>query len=218
VTDYLTLQADIADWTARTDLATKTPALIRLAEAEINRRVKVLEQEADVTLIANSGNDYAPDLPAGYLGFRRIHNGGPNALTVYTTPTVFHGLANAPADAFSRVIGDASLVYTIESNKLKVFQGSGGTDPITLYATYWKRFTALTTSAPDNTNWLLTNHYDVYLYAGLAAAWDFIDETEMVARYTARFDKALDQLDIQEAQKHMPAGPLVRRRSSGAIF
>lgn len=217
MTDYLTLQSDIAAWTARDDLAVPSAGFIRMAEAEINRRVKVLEQETDAALVANSGNSFSPSLPAGFLGFRRIHNSGPNALTVYTTPTVFHGLATAPADAFAAVLGDASMVYTIESNKLKVFAGAGG-DPITLYVTYWQRFPALTSSAPNDTNWLLTNHYDIYLYAALAAAWDFIDETEMVARYSARLDKAIGQLELQETQKLMPAGPLIRRRSAGVIF
>ena len=210
MTDFTTLKADISAWTARDDLTSALLAsFIRIGEASIARRVRVLEQETDDTLTLNSGNDFAADLPTGYLGFKHVFDrDASNPEAEYVPPQHFHELNNTPNDAFSfRQAG--KLLYTIEANKLKGLLGAGSNEEVTLDVCYIKRFTALSDS--NTTNWLLTYHYDIYLFAALREAWDYIDETEQVAKYSARLDKSITELDGQEGNKRRPAGPLVRR-------
>jgi hypothetical protein len=210
--DYTSLQADIAAWMARTDLTTAIPSFVQLAEPEIGRRVRTLDMETDTTLTANSGNSYAPALPTGFLGLKHCFvSGASNPRTTYVTPQVFHELKNMTQSAFFVTLGDGSIVYTIESGKLKVFQSVGATDPITLDICYHKKFDALATT-PTNT--LLTNHYDIYLWASLMQAWDYIDDEKNVAKYERKLDRAIGQLDDSEAARRRGAGPLVRRAST----
>lgn len=209
MTTYAQLQADIEAWTARDDLSALLASFIRIAEASIGRKVRVLEQETDTTLTLNDGNDFAADLPTGYLGFKHVFDtDARNPTTFYLPPQAFHELRNTPRDAFSSPFG-SGLHYTIEGNKLKGLASTGSGSDVTLDVCYIQRFAAL--SDLNTTNWLLTYHYDIYLFAALREAWDYIDETEMVAKYQGRFDRSIGELDEQEVRKRIPAGPLVRR-------
>lgn len=209
MTTYTDLLADIALWAARDDLAAASPAFVRLAEAEIGRVVRALEQETDTTLTVAAPNMEVA-LPDGFLGFKHVFLTGANdPRTQYLPPTQFHELKNGVNGAFDLISGGV-YTYTIESGKLK------GQAEAVLNVTYLKRFAAVQ-SAPGGTNWLLTNHYDVYLWGALKEAWDYIDETEQVAKYQARFDRAVGQLDTLETRKRIASGPLVRRPPA-AVF
>jgi len=46
ITDYASLQAEVAGWLARADLTSQIPTFIQLAEARFNRDVRVREMQA----------------------------------------------------------------------------------------------------------------------------------------------------------------------------
>lgn len=46
VNDYATLQAAIASWLARADLASQIPTFIQLGEARINRELRTRQMQA----------------------------------------------------------------------------------------------------------------------------------------------------------------------------
>ncbi len=209
MTTYSQLKTDIADYTARSDIAAKTPLFVRTAESEINRVVRFLDQETDTTLTFSSPS-YSASLPEGFLGFKHLFTVGvSNPYTVYCPPSQFHVLNNLPQDAFNAIRGEAGLIYTIESAKVKVQPPVGSTDPFDLDVTYMKRFLPLSDS--NTTNYGLTNHYDLYLWGGLKEAWEWIDDEKMVTRYQARFNGVVKQIREEELARHHPAGPLVRR-------
>lgn len=203
--DYAQLQSDIALWTARDDLAPAIPTFVRLAEDQISRVVRSLAQETDVTLTCSTP-DFSDDLPDGFLGFKHVYvSGATDPTTIYVPPQVFHEGNQLPNDGFTS--RGSQLQYTIESNKIKVNQPTGSATTITLETCYIKRFGHLA----DGSNWLIENHYDLYMWACLVEAWDYIDEEAPIAKYQARFDRALKQLDKQEITKRIPSGPLVSR-------
>lgn len=207
--DYASLQADAVAWAVRPELAALAPSFIALAEAGIGRKIRMLEQETDATLTA-SAPDYTAALPAGFLGFKHVFvTNATNPRTTYCPPTKFHELNNLPNDAFNAIRGDAATIYTIESNKLKVFKNSPSGDPIMFDVSYIKRFDAL--SVTNTSNVLLQNHYDLYLWGTLVQLWDYLDDTEQVAKYQARFDRVAGEIEDQEVRKRMPSGPLVAR-------
>lgn len=209
MTTYALLQADIASWTARTDMGGQLATFIRIAEADISRAVRVSEQETAITLSLTSGANYTATLPTGFLGFKHVFvSGSINPTAQYLPPSQFHVLKNTPQDAFNALSG-GSFVYTIEDNSVKGYASPGSTTAITLDTSYVKRFDAL--SDTNTTNWLLTNHYDIYIYATLKVTWDFIDETEQIAKYQGLLDRAIEQLYLQETRKRTPPGPLTRR-------
>ena len=215
MTTYSQLKADIANYTARNDLTSPIVAAIRIAEAEIFRVVRILEQETDATLTFNSGNSFADDLPTGYLGFKSLYvAGSSNPRVSYVPPQTFHVLDNLPDDAFAE-FSRSDYLYTIESNKVKIDVPSGATSEVTFNVVYHKRQTALSDS--NTTNDILTDHYDLYLMGGLKEVWDYVDEQEMVDKYSRRFDKIVAQIMDHEADRRRPAGPLIRRAPLGRV-
>jgi hypothetical protein len=209
MTDYSTLQADIADWSVRDDLSASIPSFIRIAEAMINREIRVIEMETDIALSVTAANGYAEDLPAGFLGFRSLYNADArNPRMTYVEPDRFHVINNSPNDAFSSG-NSAETPYTIESGKVKLDAAAGATDTITLNGVYFKRLDALSDS--NTTNAVLQAHYDLYLYGSLIALWDFCDELEMEAKYTKKFDRVVASMDQSEKMRRKAAGPNIRR-------
>lgn len=209
MTDYATLQADVAAYSARGDISAVAPSFIRIAEAWINRRVRILEQETDVELEFDSGNEYMADLPTGFLGFRSIVNpDSSDPDCEYMPPAVFDVVSRQPRDGLSPAT-PSSAAYTIASGKVKLLSPVGATDPVTLAAVYHKRFLPLSDS--NTTNYLLTNHYDLYLKASLREMWDFVDEQAMVDRYERQAEKIVGEIDEEEKGKRRGAPPLRRR-------
>lgn len=216
MTTYSQLKSDIALWTARDDIAAVVETLILLAEKQVNRRIRILEMETDTTLSFASA-DYSQDTPTGYVGMKHIFN--PNANNpkcVYTPPSKFHLLNNLPNDAFNAIRGDAGLIYTVESGKIKVHAPVGATDPFDLDITYFKRLTALSDAEP--THYALENHYDLYLWGGLKEAWDFVDDDRMMQKYQARFNGVLEEINTEEKGKRRAAQPHSRRPPEQAIY
>lgn len=202
---YAVLQSDIIEYSARDDVSGKAPMFIRLAEAEIYRRVKVLEMETAVTLTC-AAPDYEDDLPTGWQGFKRLSvSGSRNPKTKYVGPDLFAEVnAGSSQVDLASMIGDARLIYTVEANKVKVNQPAGSAEPIVLVGTYFKRLLPL--SDVNTTNVLLDDHPDLFLYAALAQLWDWADELEAVAKYTAKMDKVIAQIDDLERSRRRAAG------------
>ena len=78
----------------------------------------------------------------------------------------------------------------------------------TLEITLYFRLTAFLND--DDTNWLLTNHPAVYLYAALAECYYFKMEEDVGDRYLAYWEKIVKELNRSEKKLKYP-GPLKRR-------
>src|SRR5690606_32381418 len=59
---------------------------------------------------------------------------------------------------------------------------------------YWQGITPLSVSA--TTNWLLTSHPDLYLYASLLQAAPYLYEDERVGLWEGRVEKGLENLRL----------------------
>lgn len=214
MTDYSQLQSDIVQYSARSDAQTSVPMFIRLAHAELNRRIKhTLAQETRITFTFSSP-DYSDTLPDDYLGLKRLRvEDSQNPRAQYIGPDQFAGVHElSPADLYA-IQGDAQLLYTIEASEILVNQPRGIADPIEIAAVYYARFPALSES--NTTNWLLTNHYDFYLYASLKQLWLWADETEEVMKFGQLLDKIMPELDDQEREMRRQPGALRRTPPRG---
>lgn len=212
---FSTLYADLEAWVARSDAGPFISTFIRLAEPEIYRRVRVFEMEADAPdIVLNDANSFGAAVPTDWLQWRYLyHSGSSNPRTSYVSPDVFHTLNNLPRDGFAELLGDSSLIYTVESGKTKVYAVPGQGDTITLKAGYWQRYTFGGDFGAETCP-VLDKHYDVYLYACLKAAWDFFDEPEKIAKYTDKLNAVLDQIPNAEAHRRAPSGAGIRRSTT----
>jgi hypothetical protein len=187
---YGQLKTAIANWLKRSDLTDIIPDFITLAESNIRRdvRCRAMEQIATGTLTTAT-----LALPTRFLEARNVAlDGYPQ---VYITPQEYAQQTDWDAGN-----------YTVKG-ELFYFQRSTGDYSID----YWQSFEAL--SADGDTNWLLTNAPEVYLWASLAEAKTYIegDPTAAIGFYA----RAIARLRQSEMNARFP-GPL-RVRSDGVI-
>jgi hypothetical protein len=191
---YADLQAAVAGWLARDDLAAAIPDFIAVFEAAANRRVRVRQMEHAVELTPTNGT--AP-LPADYLVWRRVTGARGRELD-YAHPSwlqaAYPPAGQGPARAFS--IEGANLVLK-----------PADTGAVTL--TYYRRIPPLA----DGANWLFAAHPDLYLFGALTEAQAFIADAEKATLWKARRDELFAEVETL-AQKGKAPGPI---RVVGAV-
>lgn len=177
------LNADIEDLYPHSDWTAGLKAtFVALAEAEIRRRVRVRAMEVTDDAFSQSAQSTA--LPTGFIDMRSVSLNETNQRKLdYLTPDMLRS---------SRVWDSSGgpHAYTIEGDNLVVAPFESA---VTLVLVYFKAFDAL--SAGSDTNWLLNNAYDVYLYLTLkhaAIAWL---DPEAAAGYAAVADQAINNVN-----------------------
>lgn len=214
MTTFSQLKSDIVSFSARTDITVQTPLFIRIAEAEIFRRVRLLEMETSDTLTFTAAANYELAVPDGFLGLKSMYVvGATDPRVVYMTPDSFNIEDNLPTDAFQNV--EANFVYTIEEGKIKLKSVAGATEDLDVKTVYFARPTAL--SDDDVSNAISINHYDIYLYVSLKVLWDWVDEQPKTDKYEAKAAKVYEEIVEHENARRRPAGPLIRRAPNNRV-
>ena len=183
---YAELKTAVANYLHRADLTTVIPDFIALCEANIRRdlRVRAMEQTATGTLSATT-----LAIPTGFLEARRVVLG--TTEQDYVTPNHWY-----------EVKDDTTAQYTILGTNF-LFQSSSAAYSID----YYKQFDAF--SASGDTNWLLTNHPDVYLFGSLSEAALYTHDDP--AMWMSKYRFAVDRVRTTERNAF---GPLVVRPDS----
>ena len=196
MTTHAILKADIADYMARDDLTSNIPTFIRLCESRIRDQVRSRGMVTTGDLAISSQTTALPD---GFLALRRftIDSSTDRAMEYRPPDTSWRNLNYA--------VNGSPAVYTIEGDDLVVFPAPGSA--ITGKLTYLKAYDAL--SADSDTNWLLANAYDVYLYGCMAEAKSFIEDDEQAAKYLSQFNDACERVNAT-ARRGNYGQPLVR--------
>jgi hypothetical protein len=191
IVDYTSLQAGIASWLARDDLAANIPDFITLFEAAVNRRLRVRAMETSVNLTTSGG---AVALPADYLAWRRLTWLGSTHVDLdYVHPSWLQAkFPSAPAGT--------PHVFTIEGATLKV-RNVDDTTPLEF--DYFQKLPALSVGNP--TNWLLAAHPDVYLFGALVEATVFTKDWEQATAWKSRRDELFDEIERLDAKTRGPA-------------
>lgn len=183
--NYGELKAAIASWLKRSDLTATLPIFVQLAEARISREFRLRSQLTITTLTASSGS---AALPTGFLEFKAlVYADDATPLRVGTLEQVLGDRARISGyrPKFCMVTGDA------------IQFGPAADSSYTLNAAYYAKFAAL--SADADTNWLLTNHPGVYLWAALAEAAPWTLEDQRIAVWETKY--AQDKQAVKDADK-----------------
>jgi hypothetical protein len=189
---YTDLQASIANWAHRSDLTAVIPDFVTLAEARISRDLRLRKQIAMTTATTTAGVQ-AVALPADWLEFENISaQGSPERQLTYVP--IEHLDSRFPSGGYSGM----PVFYTIEGDSLLL-----GPIPDTVYTlniVYYARFPSLLTTA---TNWLMTNHPNIYLFATLIETMFFSQNTEQLQLFTQRYEAELTQLqNVDDRSTH----------------
>ena len=206
---FTELKDAVADWLDRSDLTARIPDFITLAEARINRDLRIRPMEVRSTMETTSGQQYF-NLPGGYIQMRNIQlNTNPTAPLEYITPEMLDRLYGSSATGKPRaysLIGDEIQLAPIPDSEY------------TLEMAFYEKFTALGdgTSGTVTTNWLTTNAPDILLYGSLLEAEPFIKNDERIGLWLNAYSSAIKKLQDADARdRHSGSAMRVRNIYSG---
>ena len=208
ITTYAELQTATANWLDRTDLTSRIPEFIELAEANFNRVIRQPDMVAkdDSFSIASRYTT----LPTDTLEIIRI--------VVDLTPVIVLEYMTPEEISERRIVMSATgkpYYFTMiggSTNQLEVLPSPDST--YTSSIVYYTRIAALSDSATSN--WLLAAHPDIYLLGTLVEAEPYLKNDERMPMWTARLDKALNDLGLQgQRERHTASGLRMRSRVLG---
>jgi len=197
ITTYTELRTAIADWAHRTgDTAFTdfTPDFIRLAEARFNRTLRTTDMEE--TLASTSLSSGAASLPSGFLAFKELRFNGTVDYTLY--PKSLEWIRSQDDTS----TGDAQY-FAVTGSQVVCWPPTG---PIK--GTYYKEIPAL---ASNSTNWLLTNHPDLYLFAALVESVLFTQDDSRIPIWAEKAAALLDSVQRSDDKNQFDGGILAVR-------
>ncbi len=194
--DFSTLQSKVADWLNRTDLTTQIPDFINIALHELERgplnwkymevRQQTVTSSAFITM-PTSFKDVKwlkVSTDSGYKALKRDSTNQLLAEYPYLTdntgePEKF-GVMGNQTELLIRPTPDAS--YTFDG----VFY---------IYSA--------DLSGNSDTNWWLTNRWEVLLYGALLSASGFLGDDGRIPIWQGMYDKAIHSVQNAEAQENL---------------
>jgi len=198
---YEELKTSVANWIDRDDLTSRIPDFITLAEARINRNLRIRAMEDRSTATVNAGQDYY-GLPDRYVQMRHITiaQGNRDVDLEYLTPERFDLEIN-------RVwAGGAARPrkYTLIGDELRL--GPCPSAEGTMQMIYWRTFNSLGDS--NTSNWLLSNAPDVLLYGALLEAETFVKNIEAAKGWGILFGEGIQSIQNADDRDRHSGGAL----------
>lgn len=185
--NYTDLLAAVAAWAHRNDLTAVIPDFVTMAEARISRDLRLRKQITTTTLVTTAGVRGVA-IPADWLEFENV-----SAATVPERQLSYVNVEHLDSRFPSGGRTGSPSVYTIEGDGLLF--GPVPDSAYTINILYYARFPSLITAS---TNWLMTNHPNIYLFATLAEAMFYTQNMEQLQAYTQRYQGELSQLQAMD--------------------
>lgn len=203
ITNYTELQSAVGDWLNKSNLTTRIPDFIALAEADINRRLRAPDTETNFTG-SLSGATLA--IPAAVREIRKLFI------------TNSKGNKNLPANTQEQIEGYGSVTgepqaYCMTANVIKFGPSPDFAYPYILVA--FGGYTPLSSGAPTNS--LLTSHPDIYLYGALYHAALYLADDGMLQKYGPLFDRYVASADDEDKRQRYD-GATLYMRPMGRVF
>ena len=198
---YSELKTNIANYLNRSDLTGQMDMFIDNVEGEVNRRVRRKEMIKRATATADA--QYL-SLPTDWL----------EGINVEITSNDFSPILQQSIeslDIYRKSINNKTgqPVYFAFVDDTMELAPTPDTS-YTLQLTYYSKIDALSDS--NTSNFLSNNHPDVYLYGALKHASIYLMEDERVPLFTAQFEKALEEMRLEQEKAEFSKGSLMQRR------
>ena len=197
ISTYTELLSAVANWLGRSDLTSRIPEFVTLAQARINRDVRAREMETKNATFSITG-EYV-NLPTGFLEVKHFYlNADPRR-------------ALEPADAgwmTSYTTSGEPKHFSVEAGQFRFSPVPSETEEATLIY-YVKPATLVASSAETNTLFPSVAP-DLYLYASLLEAESFIQNDPRLATWAQAYERGVAALNsTAKGSKH--GGPLMTR-------
>jgi hypothetical protein len=198
ITTYAELQTAVGNWLNRSDLTTRIPEFIELAEAAFNR--DIVHHRMIKRSQATMDTEYT-DLPDDWL----------SAITVRLTTTPSTELTALTVE--EAVQRKSTYTSSGKPQQYAIVEDTIWAIPTpdssyTVEMVYRAKVPALTDS--NTSNWLLSIAPDLYLFGSLVQANEYVMDEERSSRWLARYNDALASF-TREAQRAVVGGTPVAR-------
>ena len=192
ISNYSDLQAAAANWLNRTDLTDRIPEFIALAEAQMNRRLRVRQM---VTRAEAALATEFVDAPSDMLE--------PIQLTLEDSESDIRLLQYlAPERLLAKKASAGSSAapefYTVIGGALQLLPA-----PNIAYTSELTYYAQIPPLGSNSTNWLLGAYPDADLYGALVQAAPYLVDDERIVTWGTMFQAALN--DIQMSNR-VPSG------------
>jgi Sec7-like guanine-nucleotide exchange factor len=198
---YDELKTNIANFLNRSDLTNQLDFFIDATEAEFNRRLRVKDMIKRATATADA--QYI-SLPTDWL----------EAINVQIDSNEFTPLFQQSIESLdvyrksTNNVGNQPVYYALVDNTIELAPTPDTS--YTLQLTYYGTIDALSSS--NTTNFISTGYPDAYLYGALKHASIYLMEDDRVALFTQQFEKALEEMRLEQEKAEFGKGSLIQRR------
>ena len=198
---YAELKTAIANYLNRSDLTSDIDTFIDNVEAELNRRLRTKDMIKRATATADS--QYL-SVPTDWI----------EAINVEITSNDFSPLFQQSIESLD-VYRKANNNSTGQPVYFAMVDDSIELAPTpdveyTLQLTYYAKISALSDS--NTSNFVSVSHPDVYSYGALKHASIFLMEDDRIPMFTQQFEKALEEMRLEEEKAAFGKGSLMMRR------
>jgi hypothetical protein len=198
---YAELKTAIANYLNRSDLTSDMDTFIDNVEAELNRRLRTKDMIKRATATADSQYLTVPtdwmeaiNIEITSNNFSPLFQQSIESLDVYRKAN--NNSVGQPV-YFAMVDDSIELAPTPDTS-------------YTLQLTYYAKINGL--SDANTTNFVSVSHPDVYLYGALKHASIYLMEDERIPMFTAQFEKALEEMRMEQEKSAFGKGSLMQRR------
>ena len=198
---YSELKTNIANFLNRSDLTNQIDFFIDATEAELNRRLRVKDMIKRAT--ATADGQYL-SLPTDWLEAINVQIDGNNFKPLFQQSIESLDIYRKSVDN----VTNQPIYYALVDNTIELAPTPDAS--YTLQLTYYGTIDALSDS---NTSNFISNSYpDAYLYGALKHASIYLMEDDRVALFTSQFEKALEEMRMEQEKAEFGKGSLMQRR------
>lgn len=199
ITNYATLQTEIANTLSRDDLTAEIPQFIQFCENKLHRTLHLRNEETALSLNIASGVATVP------TDFKRLKH------AYYLDGNIAHKLEWTPIDNLYNKYADRSdtgIPKAMSREAGNFVFGRVATDgTAVLRGVYYAKQDPLRTT--DN-SWYVTNAPEVLLYGSLLEAVPFIKDDSRIAIWQNYYTQAVQTLMDENDDAEVSGGQLIR--------
>lgn len=190
------LVKEVIDYSHRNDMGNRIDTFIQLAENTMysNSAQPLKVRSMEIVSTAATAGQYV-ELPPDFESARSVR------LVIGDNSGELR--FQAPEQLFKHPASGKPLFYTIVGNEIQF--GRVPDSAYTLEIQYFRKATPL--SLTNQTNEILTNHPQVYLYGALAALFGFTQDTEQEAVYGNKFIDAIKGANKSDKKRRYGPAP-----------
>jgi hypothetical protein len=203
---YSELKTAISNFLARSDLDSRIPEFISLAESRMGRTLETRGQEKRATATLTAGDAFV-SLPTDMRSIRLVKlNTNPIEVLEYYAPAKLD-------ETYSSTSAGRPRGYTVIGTEIKFAPAPDSA--YTAEIVYMEGVPDL--SDINTTNTILTRHPDAYLYGALASASVYLMDDQKTALYEQLFTRAIDEIKKEEERGKHAGSALFMKSDYGEL-